>query len=222
MTVQREAIATVDRFDRAQVLTTTPGHNGWTVADTSSSGTPTYLTTSNGMVLTLQATSEAQIVTMFQNDILYLPSAKLKGVEFDVEVAGIDAVTTLVFGVASERNDTDDTVAEHAWFRMEGSASTTAVVVETDDGTNDNNDIATGKTLAATKFRFRIDFENGLSDVKFYIDGDRVAAGTTFDMSNIGATQGLQPLVQIQKASGTGVPSVTISRFKEHFNYLAN
>lgn len=222
MTVQREAIERVDRFDRAQALTATPGHNGWTVADTSAAGTPTFLTTTDGMVLTLEATSEAQIVTMYQNDILYLPSARLKSVEFDVEVAGIEAVTTLVFGVASERNDTDDTVAEHAWFRMEGSVSTANVVVETDDGTNDNNDVATGKTLAATKFRFRIDFSRGLSDVRFYIDGDRVAAGTTFDMSSIGATQGLQPLVQLQKASGTGTPSVTISRYKEHFNYLAN
>ncbi len=222
MPVQREAIERVDRFDRAQILTTTPGHNGWTVADTSAAGAPTYLTTADGMVLTIAATSEAEIITMYQNDILYLPSARLKSVEYDVEVAGIDAVTTLVFGVASEQNDTSDTVAEHAWFRMEGSVSTANIVVETDDGTNDNNDVATGKTLAATKFRFRISFERGLSDVRFYIDGDRVAAGTTFDMSSIGATQGLQPLVQIQKASGTGVPSVTISRYKEHFNYLAN
>ena len=32
-----------DRFNRAQALTTTPGENGWTIKDTSSAGTPTYL-----------------------------------------------------------------------------------------------------------------------------------------------------------------------------------
>ena len=29
----------VDLFDRAQVFSATPGQNGWTIADTSSSGT---------------------------------------------------------------------------------------------------------------------------------------------------------------------------------------
>ena len=222
MPVQREAVEIIDRFDRAQALTTTPGENGWTIALLTSVGVETHLTTSDGMVLTLEATSEAQIVTMYQNDILILPIERLKSIEYDVEVAGIDAVTTLVFGVGSARNDTDDTVAINAWFRMEGSVSTANVVVETDDGTDDNNDVATGKTLAATKFRFRIDFERGLTDVRFYIDGDRVAAGTTFDMSNVSAGQGVQPIVQLQKASGTGTPSVTIRRLRYSYNYLAD
>ena len=44
MTVFRETVTKVDRFDRAQAFTTTPaGEFGWTIADTSSSGTPTYL-----------------------------------------------------------------------------------------------------------------------------------------------------------------------------------
>jgi hypothetical protein len=95
---------------------------------------------------------------------------------------------------------------------MEGSASTTLVVVETDDNSRNNDDVATAKTLSNTYKRFIIDFSYGISDVRFFIDGDRVAASTTFNMSN-SSTQRLQPYIDLQKASGTGTPSVTIDKF---------
>ena len=132
-----------DFFDRAQVFTTTPGQNGWTIADTSAAGAPTYLciTEDGGAAkLTLAATSELEIVTLYMNDVLPLDLASLQSVEFVAKVEAIDAVTTLVFGVGSARNDTSDTVATSAWFRMEGSASTSNVVVETDDGVVDRDD----------------------------------------------------------------------------------
>jgi len=218
MTVLRGVQEWCDRFDRAQALSTTPGHNGWTVKDTSSSGTPTYLTTKDGLKLTLASTSEAEIVTAYQNDVLVFPIDKIQSVTIKALVGGIDAVTTLVMGLATAQNNTDDSVTNHAWFRMEGSASTSALVVETDDGTNDNNDVATGTSLAATLKTLVIDFEAGLSDVKFYVDGERVASSTTFDMSNVTAAQGVQPYVQLQKASGTGVASVTIREFEVIYN----
>ena len=203
-----------DCFDRAQALTTTPGVNGWTVKDTSASGTPTYLCGSGGgMVLTIASTSEAEIVTMYQNDVLAFDIDEIQSVEFFAKVSGIDSVTTLVMGLASAQNDTPDSTTNNAWFRMEGSASTSNVVVETDDNVNDNDDKATGTTLSSTLKRFVIDFTFGKSDVRFYIDDhQRVAASTTFDMSN--ATGNLQPFFQIQKASGTGTPAVTIEYFK--------
>lgn len=211
-----------DFFDRAQGFTTTPGQNGWTIADTSTGGTPTYLciTEDGGAAkLTLAATSEAEIVTLYHNDVLAFDVRKIKLVEFIAKVAGIDAVTTLTFGVGSARNDTDDSVATNAWFRMEGSVSTTAVVVETDDATVDNDDKATGATLAATYKKFTIDFERGLTDVRFFIDGERVAAATTFDMSALTAGLNVQPIVQLQKASGTGVPSITIAAVNIVYSY---
>ena len=219
MTIFRGVRTWLDRFDRAQALTTTPGHNGWTVKDTSSSGTPTYLTTADGLVLTLAATSEAEVVTAYQNDVLPFLLNKIKRVDITLEVAGIDAVTTLVAGLASAQDDTADDIAVNLWARMEGSASTSAIVVESDDGTNDNNDVSTAKTLSNTLKRVTIDFEAGLSDVKFFIDGARVAATTTFNLSNASATQGVQPFIQLQKASGTGTPSVTIREFCIDYNY---
>lgn len=212
----------VDLFDRAQALTTTPGMNGWTVKDTSSSGTPTYLCViedGGAMKLTLAATSEEEIVTMYQNDVLPLDLAQLQSIDFVVKVAGIDSVTTLVFGVADAQNDTEDSVATNAWFRMQGSASTSNVVCESDDGTTDTDDKATGTTLAAVYKKFTIDFTNGLSDIRFYIDGQRVAAGTTFSLANVASGQNVQPFVQLHKASGTGVPSVSIALYGHQFKY---
>ena len=171
------------------------------------------------MKLTLAATSENEIVTMYMNDVLPIDLASLKWISFILKVAGIDSVTTLTVGVGSARNDTEDSVTVNAWFRMEGSASTSNLVVETDDNTTDNNDVATGTSLSSTYKKCTIDFTNGLKDVRFYVDGARVAAGTTFDMSAVTAGQNVQPIIQLQKASGTGTPSVTIAQIAYEENY---
>jgi len=221
MTVSRGVTTKIDNFDRAQAFTTT-SYDGWQIKDTSSAGTPTYLciTEDGGAAkLTLAATSEAEIVTLYCGDVLPYDLAKLQHLWWIAKVAGIDSVTTLVFGAANAQNDTDDTVGVSAWFRMEGSASTTAVVVETDDVTNEQVDVATGETLAAVYKKFQLDFTNGLADVRFYIDGARVADGTTFDMSDVSSGQNVQPYVQLQKASGTGVPSITIAQFGVQYEW---
>lgn len=211
-----------DLFDRAQVFSATPGMNGWTAADTSAAGSPSYLcVTENGGAaqLTLAATSEAEIVTLYFNDVLPWDLRGLQYVKFVAKVSGIDAVTTLAFGVGSARNDTLDSVGHLAWFRVEGSASTSAVVVETDDTVTDNDDKATGETIGSVYKTFLIDFSGGLSDVRFFIEGERVAAATTFNMSGSTADQNVQPIIQIQKASGTGVPSITIAAIEASYRY---
>ena len=196
-------------FDRAQTYSTTPGENGWTIADTSAAGTPTYANQDGGgVVLTLEATSEAQNVCLYQADRLIFDIDEIQSMTFFAKVSGIDAVTTLTMGLGSARNATPDSVATNAWFRMEGSASTSNVVCETDDATTDNDDKATGTTLSSTLKKFTIDFTKGKTDVRFYIDDTRVATATTFDVS--AATGKMQPIFQIQKASGTGTPAVTI------------
>jgi hypothetical protein len=218
--VKRGVITKVENFDRAQDFTTTPGEGGWTVAETGTTPTSLCITEDGGAAkLTLTSTSEAQIACLYLNDVLPLDLANLQFVEFVLKVAGIDSVTTLVVGVANARNDTADTVGVNAWLRMQGSASTTALVAETDDGTTDNDDVATGATLAAVYKSVKIDFTNGVSDVRFFIDGERVAAATTFSLAAITAGQNVQPIVQIQKASGTGVPSVTIAQITTQQRY---
>lgn len=214
----------VDNFDRAQALSDTPGFNGWTVTDTSSAGTPTYLCTSGvGMKLTLANNSEAEIVDMHHNDVLQFDVDQIKVADFWVKVAGIDSVTTLVFGLAGARNNTPDTVAQNCWFRIEGGTSTSNVVCETDDGTTDYDDKATGVTLSSTFKIFRIDMTNQKSDIRFFA-GDslgnlqRVAASTTFTLAAY--TGQLQPYIQVQKASGTGVPSISIRRIRISYQLI--
>lgn len=224
MTTQRGVKTFIDNFDRAQAYTTTPGQNGWTIYDDSSSGTPTYLniTEDGGAAkLTIASTDEAEIVTLYHNDVLVYDVRQLKHVWWIAKVANIDAKTTLVMGVGSARNDTADSVATNAWFRMQGSVSTSNLLVETDDGTTDKDDIATGKTLSSTYKKLLIDFSYGLADVRFYCDGDRVAAGTLFDMSALTAGLNVQPFVQVQKAatSSTGTPSVTLAQFGVQYEW---
>lgn len=212
----------IDNFDRAQVFSTTPGMNGWTIKDTSAAGAPTYLcaTEDGGKAsLTMASTSEAEILTLYQNDVLIYDLAQLQHLWWIAKVSGLDAVTTLVMGAASAQNDTADSVSVNAWFRMEGSASTSLVVCETDDGTTDTDDKATGVSLSTTYKKFLIDFTGGLSNIRFYIDGSPVATSQTFSLAGVTSGQNVQPFVQLQKASGTGVGAIDIAQFGVQYRW---
>lgn len=173
------------------------------LTDVTGAAPPTHVRGGSEATLTLTADNQAQILGLHHNDSLAFDIDDLQRVEMRVKV-GASTFTSgsiLVFGVASARNDTADSVAEHAWFRMEGANSTTLVYCESDDGTRDVNDISTGVTLGTTYKHFVIDFTGGKSDVKFYIDGQRVCTTQTFDLSAY--TGGFQPLIQLQKAANT-------------------
>ena len=215
MSVAAGTIELIDHFNRAQVLSTTPGQNGWTVKDTSSAGSPTYLcVTEDGgaMALTLAATSEAEIVTMFLNDVLAYDLRQIQRCWWICKVSGVDSATQIAWGLASAQNDTLDNVSVHSWFRIDGTADLDDVVIETDDNVTDDNDNATGVTLGGTYKKFEMDFGRGLSDIRCYIDGQPVGS-QTFSLAGVAAGQNVQPFVQIQKASGTGVPAITIAQF---------
>lgn len=205
-----------DDFWGADTFSTAGQGSPWAIADTSSSGTPTYATVSPSatgeVALTLAATNEVENVCLSFGDKLCFDIDNIQRFEARVKVSGCTSGTTIAFGLQSARNDDTDATANNAQFKMVGATSTTAVVVETDDGTNDLDDKATGTTLATTYKKFVIDFSDGKSDVKFYIDGVRVAASTTFTMA--AATSSLQPFVQIQKTATTNADAVTIDYVK--------
>lgn len=181
----------------------------WLVVDTSSAGSPTAVRATSNAVLTLAATSEVENLCLAHGDSLAFDIDQIQQVEMRVKIgAAFTTGSELVFGVSSARNDTTDSVTANAWFKMVGASSTTLVYCESDDGTTDKDDISSGATLATAFKRFVIDFTGGKSNVKFYIDGARVAASTTFDMSAY--SSGLQPIVQLQKAANTNVDAVTI------------
>jgi len=184
----------------------------WLVVDTSASGTPTYTRGTNVASLTLASTSEVENVCLAHGDALSFDIDDILNIEMRVRLGvAMTTGTELVFGLGSARNDTTDSVAANAWFKMVGANSTTLVYAESDDGVRDNDDVSTGQTLGTSFKKFVIDFSNK-RDVKFYINGIRVCASTTFDMSAY--SSGLQPIIQIQKASNANVNSVIVDYVK--------
>jgi len=217
MSVFRRVIEKVDEFDKALTLSTTPqGEFGWTLTKTAAAGSPTAACVSaddGAFNITLANTSEAEIMTISQDDVLAFRWDSLQYVEFVVsQPVAADAVTTLFFGVSNARNDAVGSITEKALFKVLGSTDTTAIVIDTADTVNTNTGVATANVMSSTPQRFAIDFTDGLAKVKFYIDGARQAPGTTFNLSGMTGGHRCQLQAQLQKASGTGVPQAQISR----------
>lgn len=189
----------------------------WLVARTGAAP-PTHVRNAGEAVLSLTSADQAQILSLHHGNALAFDIDDIRSVELLVRLnATFTSGSILTFGVGSARADDADAVAAHATFRMVGATSTTAVYVETDDGVRDIDDIATGQTLGTTYKRFFIDFSGGKSNVRFFMDDaqgnlTRVAASTTFDMS--GYSAGLQPIVQLQKASGTSADVCRVDKFR--------
>jgi len=199
-----------DDFIGGATLAATVGEGLWKITDTSSAGTPTYTkdAAAHGGVVTLafDSQNEVQNVCLDFGDKLQFDIDSLIEVEFRVRtVATLAASSTLTFGLQTNRADDTDTTTNNAQFKLVGSNS---VVVETDDNVRDNDDIATGQSLVATFRRFVISFAAGKGDVRYFIDGDRVASATLFNMSS--ATGQFQPFVQIQKTANANTNSVSI------------
>jgi len=205
-------------------------------ADTSAEGAPTVGGLLGGGVrMLLEATNEAQNLCVFMGDVLSFDIDEIISVEFIVKtVASVNAASSLAFGLCSARNNTIDSLTNHASFRCSGS---NAVFVETDDGTTDKDDIATGLTLGTTWKRFRMDFASRnttmdppslslgrKSNIEFYGANDngslrRVASGTRFDMS--AATGGLQIYAQLQKTADVNINSFDMLEATIEFNLPA-
>lgn len=176
----------------------------------------------------LTSDSEAQCAGFAMGDKLPFDIDDLQRIEMVVEIpAAIANTVTVAFGVCSARADAIDSVAEGAWFRINGASTPSkAIVVESDDGTNDVS-VPSGRNIeTATATRFVLDFRNGMQHkvganskggkaaVRAYFDDARgnlreVDLGGTFlDLSNY--SSGLQLFAQIRKASGTATGSLVV------------
>jgi hypothetical protein len=198
-----------DDFEK-QALDTTIG---WTALDTGDATEALVEDAPNGQVaLTLAATSEAELAGLSWNDKQTLILNQGLNIEFRFQLSVLPSTSSSIaaLGLAAAHNATLDSVATSAWFRADGSG---AITVECDDTTNETSKVATGVTLLTTDWCIgRIDC-SVITDVKFYINGNRVASSTTFDMSTT-PTVALQPYARISKASGTSVGTVTIDYVK--------
>ncbi len=196
----------------------------WVSTIDAAAGSPTIGGVGGALELALDAQSEVQNLCVYWGDVLGLDIDEIIRVSFLAKLsAALPASVSAVIGMCAARNDDPDLVAASAWFKADGS---NALVCESDDGTRDNDDIATAQTLDATFKRLTIDFSTGVQTVappgqsvggkgalQFSADNAggqhrRVADRQLFDMSGYAA--GLQPIFQIQKTTGTAVGSLTI------------
>jgi len=206
----------------------------WCKKDTSSAGSPTMKgINTGGLRLQMTTDAEIQILTLYFGDVLAYDIDDLIRFEAIVKAGQtFDATSQVAFGMAAAQNDTIDSLAAAALFRC---IANNTVVVETYDGTNDNDDKSTGLTLSSTNYgRYAIDFATGVytkeppslstgrpSHVQFFGPNSlgshrRVASGTRFDMSNY--TSGLQPFVQLQKSSDANADDFEVLEISVEYN----
>ena len=157
--------------------------------------------------LALDADNNAEDAVLYWGDQRGIDVSKQAVIEFRARVSVLPTLTAqIVIGLCGDHNLDKDAATESAWFKLDGSG---AVLAESDDTTNDNDDKSTGVTVAANEWHiYRIDFTD-LANVRFFIDGAPVATGTTFDMSNLaGAELILQPYLSVDKDADTGVATL--------------
>lgn len=114
--------------------------------------------------------------------------------------------------VADKQICAADDYALHAVFSFDGSGTCT---INTDDGTNEGTQVATGLVLTNAAYHiFRIDFTTP-GEVLFYCDGVRLAPATVFMMDDLVSSL-VQPLVLLTKSAGdaVGVGVITLDYIK--------
>lgn len=202
----------MDDFLGTEFLQTESGSDGvWSTVETNlNAALAVVADAENGQLsMAMDSDSNAEVAALYWGDQrgIDLNQDALFEARVQVSVLPTD-VGELVIGMAGDHNASADSITEGAWFKLDGSG---AALMESDDTTNDNDDIATGITLGtSTWYTLRIDFSD-ISDVKFYIDSAQVSSGSTFDMSNLSSAEAImQPYISMAKASGTGVGTVLV------------
>jgi len=182
----------------------------WNVVNVGDATNAIVADSSNGLfLLHLHVTSENEDAVLYMGDNRNFDVSKGLIFETRLNIATLPTLTAeIVWGMCGNHNLDNDTATESAWFKLDGSG---ALVCETDDTSNDEDDEATGITIVAgTYYIFRIDFTD-LTDVKFYVDGVRVAPTKTFDMSNLTAgEEQMQPYFSLDKTGDAGLGDMNI------------
>jgi len=175
----------------------------WVYKDVSAAGAPTCAKLAdavNGVIeLDLDNTSEVQTVEMDFDDQLVFSIAQ--GLIFEARISMSvlpDASTARgIFGMGGAW------VAEGAAHRVGFEILTAGVInAEEDDAVTDTS-ASTGITAVAGTYNiFRVDCTTQ-TNIKFFIDGARVAASTTFANASAGANLKMQPYFGCTKTAAT-------------------
>lgn len=190
-------------------------------------GTPGAIVHSGGALkIPLAATEEAECNCAYFGDDLCFDLDDIKSLRIVAKITDIedDEVVEAIFGLASERNDNPDTIAEGIFWRVKAG---NVVVLESDDGTTNKDDVATGQTLTDEYKEFVLDFSAGVlprspleggsvggkCHVLASMSNDSgqlrpVARSTVFDLGEYDG--GLQLIAQIYKSSATDTGTLYI------------
>ncbi len=116
-------------------------------------------------------------------------------------------------GLAADHNKVAQSMTQIIGFSADGSG---LLYADCDDATTDSQ-ATTATTLTANEWVIgRIEFYD-TTNVKFFLDGSRVASGTTFAFAATGADAVLQEYASLYKASDTPVGTFEVDYFKTFF-----
>jgi hypothetical protein len=196
-TAERVLRATPVAFNEDFLGKTFDTTNIWTARDTNSATEAVVADAPNGVLgLTLTAANEIQLAGVDWGDqrTLVLNQSLIFESRFRFQTLPTGSVVACV-GLCGDFNAAVNTVAESIWFRADGSG---AITVETDDTVHETSLISTGITVTTADWIIvQIDCTD-ITSVKFYINGNRVASATTFNMSQVAALA-LQLVARIGK-----------------------
>lgn len=189
---------------------TAPNPWKFTKTGVSTNNTGDYLSAADGrFAMTHSADSEAQSMRLDWGDNLLVNMSKKPRLEVRALInfagATFSADQRLVIGFASAFNATLDSIAHHAWFRIEG--ANLNILTESDDATTDDDDNDTGLDIVDnTMTVFEVD-ATSLSAVKFLVNG--LSAGT-LSMAALPANSLVQPFIAIQRDAGAELEVLTV------------
>lgn len=132
-------------------------------------------------------------------------------VAFRMPNGGSGSASDFSLGLANATHATDaDSITDSIFFHMDGGSTT--IYAECDDGTNETAATTTATTFTAgTALSNRVEGWidcRDLSSIKFYLDGVRVASGTTFSVAAM--TNSLGILAHVEKTTGTETADMTV------------
>lgn len=162
----------------------------------------------NGVVAcTLTVDDEKQSAEVYFNDELQF--SVVQGLVFEAKIKAAVLPTLLgemVIGLISSWADGLDSATYSVFFTLDGDGT---IVCEKDDNASDQS-ASSGVTLTnADDAILRIDCSN-VADIQFFVNGARVATGTTFSWAASAANSKVQPVVGCYKASGAGLGTLQV------------
>lgn len=198
----------LNEFGRYIMNLTTGGE--WTSEATNGLGVT--LLPGGGAMLSFDAVAEAAQAALYSNHSVPIAARPIFEARVAVFDKGDDVALDIDIGLASGSHATDfETVANFAVVHLDGNSLN--INVMSDDGTTDV--AAADSTIDAvddTYFEIWIDCRDP-DDVKVYVDGVlAVPDGTTLALTD--ASNGLKPIVMIEKTSNDTVADVRVSRMR--------